>query len=241
MSENGSQRLFEELEEINKKVLEVKEKQVRLLRDPALTDLVLDLMVAERVLNPNHERIKEIHGEIRIRREAMEKEVKEVEDVQDKITSRLRYLTTPVIQKCVEDLMKLQKERKLNREILNKQYDGLRKRWFLDISSNEQAILRVRNLGEKSVAELEGMVCRPIKEIMETFERYKSAIESIDCEKLDVLTIAEEEYFRGGPPPQGSVGSYSGSLTGMPMPPLQKPLSVEEAKTGSKWPFGRED
>jgi hypothetical protein len=236
-----SEILIEKLKKVENDLEAVRARQRSMLRDPALTDLILELVVAERVLNPNHERIKEIHGELRIRKEIMEKELKEVENEMYSIACRLQYLTTPVIEKCVSELTRLQSERKLERNILDKSYDGLRKKWVLKIFSNERAVSLVRNLGQKGVAKLESMRFQPIKEIEEAFEQSRVAIEEIDCERFDTLTVNEEEYFRGGPPPQGSVGNYSGSLTGMPMPPLQKPLSVEEAKTGSKWPFGRED
>jgi hypothetical protein len=190
--------------------------------DPETKDKLLTLLAAERLLGPNDKRVKELQEYFT----SKEKEIRAPRDAHNaesgRIDTALRKLTWPVIREYVQELSELKQKPKLSREILSTKYDGLRKRTLLSVQTNEAQIRKIHELVRKGIGRLESMSLSPISEIQNVFIETKAEITEINWHTIEKIEIDEVEFFRGSPP-EGADRTYSGPLSGLPMPPPRIP------------------
>jgi hypothetical protein len=227
-----SEKLYQELLDLlaRQKQIELEEEEMV----KSMASLVLEAVAMERLLDPNDLRLVGLHAIIDATRKELAGRWKKYRSSVNEAEGRLRALTGPVIQKHVEEIGKIQADLKIDREILRQDYQGFEKKWILTVRTNERVVRQLRDLCKKTIVHLETLYLRPISEIEGEYHQLRTEIDQIDPLHFEELIMSQEDYYRGGPPPQGPGTNYSGPLTSMPMGPA-KPLSVKEGPFPSQW------
>jgi hypothetical protein len=227
-----SKELYDELCQLYQKEKVISDEEEGTAKKMA--GLVLEAVAMERLFNPNDLRLVGLHAIIDATRKELAGRWKLYRSSVNKAEGRLRALTGPVIQRHVEEITKIQTGAKVEREIVKQDYHGFEKKWKLTVMTNQNAISSIHQLCKKAIAHLEGLNLRPIPVIDEKYHQLRTEIDQIDPLRFEELVMDQEDYYRGGPPPQGPGTNYSGPLTSMPMGPA-KPLSVKEGPLPSGW------
>lgn len=194
--EKKSEELFKELHELDKQREMLVVEKRKMLQDPALRDLFISVRLGAEILDPNDHLLQEFEDRLKISKiELRQKE--RVLAVQESVAMReLSNITAPVIRKAIEELDSRRPRAKVKRTVMDRRSGGISMEARLVVESNEPSIQKKQKLIRESIAAIEGMRLRPLREIQEKKEFLLKEIAELDDEKTETKEMGQFEYAR---------------------------------------------
>ena len=191
-----SQTIYEALKALEATFPKILEAESAAVEDQKTRDEVISLLTAERLLNCNDQRVRQLQTTLLEKSKAIRAPRETYQRERARLIREMEGLTRPAIDAAIEKISDVKRKGKLSEEVIEKRYVGISQTNFYTLKTNRPQLLRLQEVVEKGIASLRGMSLKPVTEIQKEVDELEETIARIDWKKLKTVEMTETDYRR---------------------------------------------